>query len=134
MSILDDARRAGILTSIWASRARHFRELAEGLSSSFSANEKVSGGPMRNIMEEYAIAAAEAQKTADENAAAHLDLIRQADELIATIPDDNLRDVLTMRYVGGQNAEQISEALHISKRTYYRWHDKAVKALGETMN
>lgn len=117
------------MATVWASRAQHFRELAEGLGSSMGSGEKVSGGPMRNLLEDYAIAAAEAQKSADESARDHLELIRQADALIATLPSADLRDVLTMRYISGKNADQIADALYISKRTYYRRHDRALKEL-----
>lgn len=117
------------MANVWAARARHFREMAEGLGNSFSAGERVSGGPARNLMEDYSIAAADAQRNADENASRHLELVHQADELIATMESEDLRNVLTMRYISGKNADQIADALYISKRTYYRRHDRALKEL-----
>lgn len=55
-----------------------------------------------------------------------VDIRSKIDRCINTIADSELRDHLTMRYLGHANVFQISEELHCSRRTVDRKHIDAL--------
>jgi DNA-directed RNA polymerase specialized sigma24 family protein len=54
---------------------------------------------------------------------------KQLNYLLAHLPDEAQRQVLTLRYISLMSYAQISDALHFSERHIYRLHLRGVRAL-----
>lgn len=48
---------------------------------------------------------------------------------ISSVKDADLRDVLMRRYIEGHRPEKIMVDEHLSRTTYYRWHEKALDSV-----
>ena len=55
-------------------------------------------------------------------------------EMIALLPDDNHRKLLTLRYMSGMRWRQIAGTMHYTTRHLQRLHQEALKALDHPGN
>ena len=53
----------------------------------------------------------------------------QAEEMIDTLPEEDLKQVLLYRYLEGKNYMQIADLLFVSRITVTRWKGKAMEML-----
>lgn len=57
---------------------------------------------------------------------------RKIDRCIMTVDDDELRDVLTLRYLGHKNTIEIAEMMHFGRNTVNRKHKAALNKILES--
>lgn len=61
-----------------------------------------------------------------------INIRRKIDQCIMTVEDDELRALLTMRYLGHRNTIEIAEKLHYGRNTVNRKHKAALNKILES--
>lgn len=108
-------------------RQRRYTTLAERMTASYSG---MPGGKRQaSRVEEYACKAADLARELDRRIDDYVDLVREAEQLIAQLRDDRYRDVLTFRYLNGWRFPRVARAMGYDRKYTYRLHEQALRAL-----
>lgn len=101
----------------------------ESLRSYMTENEKIQEGmhdlQLRQLIDEQnGVLNAEYKRL--------INIRRKIDQCIMTVEDDELRALLTMRYLGHRNTIEIAEKLHYGRNTVNRKHKAALNKILES--
>lgn len=129
---MEEVRRAEReLVSISAKR-RHYEELATSISVNLTGMPGKQGGSSR--VEAGAIGLIDMTEQLRAKEIEYTALCKKAQELIAKIPQDNFRDVLTFKYLCGWSWRSIQDQLKFKdQKSVYRCHGFALKELQKVM-
>ena len=123
--------QVGILTKKVAYHREHLMMLLherDGISSrwgEFSGGSGSGDAPYVRMLENIEKKTEELAKEED-----LLNRLRkQAEEIIDTLPEEDLKQVLLYRYLEGKNYVQIADLLFVSRITVTRWKTKAMELL-----
>lgn len=101
----------------------------ESLRSYMTENEKIQEGmhdlQLRQLIDEQnGVLNAEYKRL--------INIRRKIDQCIMTVDDEELRALLTMRYLGHRNTIEIAEKLHYGRNTVNRKHKAALNKIIES--
>lgn len=113
-------------------RRRHYIELATSFGGIASAVGKKPGHSSKT--ETAAVGLIDMTSELDEKAREYTALIREAEAMIAKIPQENYRKILTLRYLVGMSFRSISDEMRYTDRgSVYRAHGYALLEMGKVM-
>lgn len=114
-------------------RIAHYDDL--GLSiTAFRTDTPVtaSRGPSR--VEMAAVGVVDALNSLNANLGAYTVIVRHAEKMIARVPQENYRRLLTLRYLAGMSFRSVSDELRYEDRnSVYRAHGWALVELGKIL-
>ena len=119
------------LTLIGA-RRRHYIELATSMGGTGGTIPKNPTGSSR--VEMAAVSLADLMQELSEKERAYVELVKKAEGLIAKIPQDNFRKVLSFRYLAGLSFRSVSDEMgYKDEKSVYRVHGYALQELQRLM-
>ena len=111
-------------------RLENAQALARSIPSSLADGNRVCASPAREAPFVRALERAEAIR---EKVTAELDLLlalkEQMERVISSVPGEDLRLILTSRYMDHKTFPEIAKLLHISRNTARTRHDRALACL-----
>jgi hypothetical protein len=114
-------------------RRNRYKDLATRRTTVY---RDMPGGGRRcaSSCEEYVCKIVDLERELDRRIDEYVDLTREIEGLIANVPDDRHRDILTWRYVNGWSWERIAEAMHYDRVWIWRLHGRALAEFEKTRN
>lgn len=100
------------------------------LGSQELKHDKVKGSP-KNAVEDTYVRLAEYSKKIDEKIDQLVNLKLEISELIDKVPEQNLKTLLTKRYVELKRFEEIAVEMNYDIRWVYRLHGRALQVIDE---
>lgn len=125
---LRDVRHAFWRADVLSARAERYRELATRATGRMDAL-RLGGTPIRSKVENYVLELMQAHQELQDQISELLALTRQAEKLIARLPDERYRLVLHLRYLCGYDWQDIADRLHFSLRWVHKLHGEALAQL-----
>ena len=113
-------------------QAEKYRVLATRATGRMDA-VRVSGTSRRSNVETYVLELVETHEKMQAEIHRLLDLSREAEKLIARLPDSRHRAVLQMRYLCGMDWEEVADKLHFTLRWAHKLHREAIGQLNEML-
>lgn len=108
-------------------KIRHYQDLGYSITGGSMDSPVVSHSRGSSRVEAAAMGIFDATREMEEKAKAFLAEIRQAENLIAQIPQDRYRQILTLRYMAGWSFRSISDELRYrDEKSVYRAHGYAL--------
>ena len=108
---------------------RHFQAVGTSISGSGLDNPVVTHSLGQSRVEVAACGLYERTKALEDKAKEYLQVIRQAEQIIAKIPQDKYRSILTLRYLSGWSFRSISDELgYRDDKSVFRAHGWALAA------
>ena len=110
-------------------RAKTVRDFAMSIPSSFTDGDRVC----TSIREAPFVRALERAEAMEERIKAEMDLLlalkEEMERVISSLPGEELRMILTFRYMDNKTFPEIAKILHISRNTVRARHDRALSWL-----
>ena len=115
-------------------RIAHYEDL--GLSiTAFRTDTPVIASKGASRVEMAAVGIVDSLGSLDANLRAYEAIVRDAEKLIAKMPQENYRRLLTLRYLCGMSFRSISDEMRYTDRnSVYRAHGWALMEFGKVLN
>ena len=130
---LEQVERAEKEIRVIKARIDHYRDLTMGSSMSMD-NTPVTHSKGSSRTETIAVGIIDALGTLNANLGAYTAIVSDAEKMIAQIPQEKYRRILTYRYLCGWKLSKVGEELRYEDRnSIYRAHGWALVAFGKVM-
>ena len=115
-----------------ASRRRHYLDMMQSMGSDPAADRVQHG--ISSKTENVAVGLAALAEKMEQRSREYAQIVTEAEELIAKIPQEKFRDILTYRYLSGMSWKTIRDVMgYKDEKSVYRCHGYALKELQEVM-
>ena len=130
---LQQVSRAERELSLLRARARHYESI--GLSITGSASDApIRASTPHSRVETAAIGIVDTLRDIDAKIGAYNAIVSKAEKLIDSMPTENYRRILTLRYLCGMSFRSISDEMRYTDRnSVYRAHGYALLEFGKVM-
>lgn len=115
-------------------KIRHYEDIGYSITGGSMDSPVVSHSRGSSRVEAAAMGIFDATRALEQKAREYVAEIQRAERLIAKLPQERYRQILTLRYLCGWSFRSISDELHYQdQKSVYRAHGWALKAAGEIL-
>jgi hypothetical protein len=115
-------------------KIRHYEDIGFSITGGSMDSPVVSHSRGSSRVEAAAMGIFDATRALEEKAKEYVAVIQRAERLIALLPQERYRQILTLRYLCGWSFRSISDELHYrDEKSVYRAHGWALKKAGEIL-
>ena len=116
-------------------KIRHYQDIGYSITGGSMDSPVVSHSRGSSRVEAAAMGIFDATAELEKQAAEFLAIVRNAEALIARIPQDKYRQILTLRYLAGWSFRSISDELRYEDpKSVYRAHGWALSEAQKVLN